>query len=71
MANKVYGHCARFNLYEQNLDSENYQLMNYGIGGTISGHVDSSGRGHKHLNKYLKCLSSQPTCRNWKFSSPF
>jgi osmotically-inducible protein OsmY len=26
------------------LDSENYQVMNYGIGGTISGHVDSPGQ---------------------------
>jgi len=34
---------TRFKLYNDNLDSENYQIMNYGIGGTISGHVDSSG----------------------------
>ena len=34
---------TRLNLYKRELDSENYQVMNYGIGGTISGHVDSSG----------------------------
>ena len=33
----------RFNLYRMYMDSENYQVMNYGIGGTISGHVDSPG----------------------------
>ena len=33
----------RFNVYRNYLDSENYQVMNYGIGGTISGHVDSPG----------------------------
>ena len=34
---------TRFKLYSNNFDSENYQVMNYGIGGTISGHTDSSG----------------------------
>ena len=34
---------TRFNLYKKDLDSENYQVMNYGIGGTVSGHVDSLG----------------------------
>jgi hypothetical protein len=34
----------RFNVYREYLDSENYQVMNYGIGGTISGHVDSPGQ---------------------------
>ena len=33
----------RFNLYRDYMDSENFQVMNYGIGGTISGHVDSPG----------------------------
>ena len=33
----------RFNIYREYMDSENYQVMNYGIGGTISGHVDSPG----------------------------
>jgi len=33
----------RFNLYNEQFASENYQTMNYGIGGTISGHVDSMG----------------------------
>ena len=34
----------RFNIYRNYLDSENYQVMNYGIGGTISGHVDSPSK---------------------------
>ena len=33
----------RFKLYNEMYASENYQTMNYGIGGTISGHVDSLG----------------------------
>lgn len=33
----------RFKLYSDQFASENYQTMNYGIGGTISGHVDSMG----------------------------
>jgi hypothetical protein len=33
----------RFKLYSEKFASENYQTMNYGIGGTISGHVDSLG----------------------------
>lgn len=32
-----------FDIHKENFDSENYQVMNYGIGGTISGHVDSNG----------------------------
>ena len=34
----------RFKLYSEEFASENYQTMNYGIGGTISGHVDSMGK---------------------------
>ena len=33
----------RFNIYKNILDSENYQVMNYGIGGAIAGHLDSTG----------------------------
>ena len=39
----------RFNLYRDYMDSENFQVMNYGIGGTISGHVDSPGKLVLHL----------------------
>ena len=42
---------TRFRLYSDNLDSENYQVMNYGIGGTISGHVDSPGSALSPVNK--------------------
>ena len=34
---------TRFNVHKKFLDSENYQVMNYGIGGTITGHLDSVG----------------------------
>ena len=40
---------TRFNLYKKYMDSENYQVMNYGIGGTISGHLDSFGMIHSIL----------------------
>jgi hypothetical protein len=43
----------RFNLYKNYMDSENYQVMNYGIGGTISGHVDSPGRSENRRNLSL------------------
>ena len=33
----------KYKLYNQKFASENYQVMNYGIGGTISSHVDSFG----------------------------
>ena len=32
----------------RNLDSENFQVMNYGIGGMISLHVDDQNLGHSH-----------------------
>ena len=34
---------TRFSLYHERFASENYQIMNYGIGGKISGHADSQG----------------------------
>ena len=34
---------TRFKLYTERYASENYQIMNYGIGGKISGHTDSHG----------------------------
>lgn len=41
----------RFVLYKDYMDSENYQIMNYGIGGTISGHVDSPGEFTKNFTQ--------------------
>jgi len=38
----------RFTLYKHFMDSENFQIMNYGIGGAISGHVDSPGINFKY-----------------------
>ena len=35
---------TRFKLYNELYASENYQIMNYGIGGKISPHVDSPGK---------------------------
>ena len=32
---------TRLNLYNEQFASENYQIMNYGIGGKITPHVDS------------------------------
>ena len=34
---------TRFKLYHEKYASENFQIMNYGIGGKISGHVDTGG----------------------------
>ena len=34
---------TRFDVYKQRFASENYQVMNYGVGGNINGHVDSLG----------------------------
>ena len=35
---------TKLNLYNEQFASENYQIMNYGLGGKISPHVDSIGR---------------------------
>lgn len=35
---------TRFKLYQDMFSSENYQVMNYGIGGKISPHIDSIGQ---------------------------
>ena len=36
---------TRYRLKEESFASENFQIMNYGIGGKISIHVDSEPRG--------------------------
>ena len=35
---------TRFRLKEEKYASENFQIMNYGIGGKITSHLDSSGK---------------------------
>ncbi len=35
---------TRYRLTHEQYASENYQVMNYGIGGTINGHLDASGK---------------------------
>ena len=42
ISNKIQ-HALRVNLYNRLFASENYQVMNYGIGGRIEAHVDSRG----------------------------
>ena len=42
---------TRCRLNEEKYASENFQIMNYGIGGKISAHVDSEPRG-KYLCHY-------------------
>ena len=34
---------TKFQTYLERWGSENYQVMNYGIGGSIVGHLDSTG----------------------------
>merc|ERR1711976_833081 len=34
---------TRYKMKEDKYGSENFQIMNYGIGGRISGHLDSTG----------------------------
>ena len=44
---------TKFRLYHDMFSSENYQVMNYGIGGKISPHVDSQGQFPQiHTNTY-------------------
>ena len=45
----------RFKLYETKFASENYQVMNYGIGGKISLHTDSPGIIFNKDNKHMNC----------------
>ena len=57
----------RFRLSHERFASENFQIMNYGLGGMISGHVDSHGavfnenghnQDHKSKNKKPKSFTS-------------
>ena len=40
---------TRYRMKEEQFASENYQIMNYGIGGRISMHLDSVGKIFKKL----------------------
>ena len=42
---KKISEITRYRLKEERYASENFQIMNYGIGGKISIHVDSEPRG--------------------------
>ena len=42
---------TKLNLYNEQFASENFQIMNYGIGGKITGHVDSSGVIYENLKE--------------------
>ena len=51
----------KYKLYQNKFASENYQIMNYGIGGKISLHTDSAGiifdKGNTHGNcKYTRLI---------------
>ena len=46
----------RFKVYGELYASENYQVMNYGIGGSITPHVDSMGKSLK-LSYFSYCHS--------------
>ena len=41
---KKVSQITRYRLKEETCASENFQIMNYGIGGRISTHLDSSGK---------------------------
>ena len=41
---KKVSQITRYRLKEETYASENFQIMNYGIGGRISTHLDSSGK---------------------------
>ena len=41
---------TRYKMKEDKYGSENFQIMNYGIGGRISGHLDSTGRKYSFLS---------------------
>ena len=39
----------RYQLFSDKYASENFQIMNYGLGGKISGHADSTGGSTEEL----------------------
>ena len=58
---------TKFRTYAEKFASENYQVMNYGIGGSIVGHLDSTGKErfyfeifHFFLEKNLLSNFSKP-----------
>ena len=44
---------TRYKMKEEKFASENFQIMNYGIGGKISTHVDSMGNAFKICISYI------------------
>ena len=44
---------TRYKMKEEKFASENFQIMNYGIGGKISTHVDSMGNAFVICRSYL------------------
>lgn len=42
---------TRYNMKSGKYDSENFQVMNYGIGGRISGHLDSMGGNRQYSSE--------------------
>ena len=66
MSNKVEW-ATRFRLKDEKYGSENYQVMNYGIGGKITPHVDSPGVTLNENTTYGKnYLSLPPSFTNLK-----
>ena len=43
---------TKFRTYAEKFSAENYQVMNYGIGGSIVGHLDSVGMSLAVKNRY-------------------
>ena len=50
---------TRFNLLTEKYSSENYKVMNYGLGGTLQRHWDSVGNLSGNLDPIDKGISSQ------------
>ena len=48
-----------FKLYQEYHASENYQVMNYGIGGKISSHVDEEGQIYSKNNTEIELFESK------------
>ena len=56
---------TRYHMKKEKYASENFQVMNYGIGGRISGHLDSTGNNRRillllsiiyHMRPIISCV---------------
>ena len=61
---------TRYHMKKEKYASENFQVMNYGIGGRISGHLDSTGNNGGILLllfmlSYLKPIHEESYSANW------